>query len=174
MRRMSAAAEPQLILIAAVARNGVIGNKGGLVFHDPIDQRHFRQATLGSPVVMGRKTWESLPERFRPLPGRRNIVVSRNPMLALRGAELAPGVEDALELAAADAPRVFVMGGAELYAQALPYADVLLLTEVDADLEGDTHFPEWDHRLFKRVAREEHQAGDGTRFAITTYERQEP
>jgi dihydrofolate reductase len=170
---MSAAAEPQLILIAAVARNGVIGKGGGLVFQDPIDQRHFRQATLGSPVVMGRKTWESLPERFRPLPGRRNIVVSRNPMLALRGAELAPSLEDALELAAADAPRVFVMGGAELYAQALPYADALMLTEVDADLEGDTWFPAWDRRLFKPVAREEHRSGDGTPFTITTYERQE-
>ena len=173
MQRMNAAAEPQLILIAAVARNGVIGHRGGLVFNDPIDQRHFRQATLGSPVVMGRKTWESLPARFRPLPGRRNIVVSRNPMLALRGAEPAPSLEDALELAAADAPRVFVMGGAELYAQALPYADTLLLTEIDADLEGDTFFPEWDRRLFKPVAREEHRSADGTRFTISTYARQE-
>jgi dihydrofolate reductase len=167
-------AEPQLILIAAVARNGVIGRAGGLVFTDPIDQRHFRQATLGCPVVMGRKTWQSLPERFRPLPGRRNIVVSRNPMLALRGAELAPSVEDALELAAADARKVFVMGGAELYAQALPYADELLLTEVDADIEGDTLFPPWDRALFQAAACERHVGADGTPFAITTYRRQEP
>lgn len=172
MRRMNAAAEPQLVLIAAVARNGVIGKQGGLVFSDPIDQRHFRQATLGSPVVMGRKTWESLPERFRPLPGRRNIVVSRNPMLVLRGAELAPSLEDALELAAAHAPRVFVIGGAQLYAQALPYADQLMLTEIEADLEGDTFFPRWDPTLFRPKAREAHLASDGTRFAITTYERQ--
>jgi dihydrofolate reductase len=171
---MSDAPEPQLILIAAVARNGVIGHAGRLVFSDPIDQRHFRQTTLGCPVVMGRKTWESLPERFRPLPGRRNIVVSRNPMFALRGAELAPSLEDALELAAADAPRVFVIGGAELYAQALPYADTLVLTEIDADLVGDTHFPAWDRSRFKPVAHEAHRAADGTPFAISTYERQGP
>jgi dihydrofolate reductase len=174
MRGMSDVQAPQLILIAAVARNGVIGRAGGLAFNDPIDQRHFRQATLGSPVVMGRKTWESLPERFRPLPGRRNIVVSRNPMLVLRGAELAPSVEDALELAAADAPRVFVIGGAELYAQALPYADALLLTEIDADLEGDAVFPPWDRTLFKPGPSERHASGAGVPFTITTYRRQEP
>lgn len=166
--------EPQLILIAAVARNGVIGRAGGLVFSDPIDQRHFRQATLGCPVVMGRRTWESLPERFRPLPGRRNIVVSRNPMLALRGAELATNVEDALELAATQAQRVFVIGGAELYEQALPYADALLLTEVDADLAGDTRFPHWDRSRFELEAREQHRASDGTPFSISTYRRREP
>jgi dihydrofolate reductase len=171
---MSEAQAPQLILIAAVARNGVIGRGGGLVFNDPADQRHFRQATLGCPVVMGRKTWESLPDRFRPLPGRRNIVVSRNPMLVLRGAELAHSLEDALELAAADAPRVFVIGGAELYAQALPYADALLLTEVDADLEGDTRFPDWDHALFRPEATERHTGAGGVAFSITTYRRQEP
>jgi dihydrofolate reductase len=173
MHSMSDASAPQLILIAAVARNGVIGRAGGLVFNDPIDQRHFRQATLGCPVVMGRKTWESLPERFRPLPGRRNIVVSRNPMLTLRGAELAPSLEDALELAAAVSPRVFVIGGAELYAQALPYADALLLTEVDADLEGDTHFPPWDRQLFQPTASERHEGSGGVPFTITTYSRQE-
>ena len=171
MTAMKPAAEPELILIAAVARNGVIGRAGGLVFQDPADQRHFRQATLGSPVVMGRKTWESLPDRFRPLPGRRNIVVSRNPMLVLKGADLAAGLEDALELAA-DAPKVFVMGGGELYAQALPYADALLLTEVDAELQGDTVFPDWDRGLFKPVRREAHegQAG-GAPFSITLYRR---
>ncbi len=163
----------KLALIAAVARNGAIGRDNDLVFGDPADQKHFRAVTLGCPVIMGRKTWESLPARFRPLPGRRNIVVSRNTDQSVPGAELAAGLDAALALVA-DAPLAFVMGGGELYAQALPRADRLVLTEVDADLPGDVFFPEWDRSRFEVVERREQQANNGLRFSFVTYERVHP
>ncbi len=159
-----------LSLIAAVARNGAIGNNNDLVFRDPVDQKHFRAVTMGCPVIMGRKTWESLPERFRPLPGRRNVVVSRQPTLNVSGAELANSLDAALA-ATADAAQVFVIGGGALYAEALPRADRLVLTEVDAALEGNTFFPFWDRTAFREVSREAHLAADGTPFAFVTYDR---
>lgn len=160
----------EIVLIAAVARNGVIGSDNGLVFTDPVDQRHFRAATMGCPVVMGRRTWDSLPSRFRPLPGRRNVVVSRNPGLRADGAVVAPGLPQALALVA-DAPRVFVIGGAMLYAQALPIADTLLLTEIDADFTGDVRFPEWDRPAFDIATDTDAVASDGTRLRFVTYRR---
>ena len=162
-----------LALIAAVARNGAIGKNNDLVFGDPADQKHFRATTMGCPVIMGRKTWQSLPERFRPLPGRRNIVVSRNARQSVPGAELAAGLHQALALVA-DAPLAFVMGGGELYAQALPLADRLVLTEVDADLEGDVFFPAWDRAEFVVVKREPHQTVEGLPFCFVSYERRKP
>jgi dihydrofolate reductase len=159
-----------LALIAAVASNGAIGRDNDLVFGDPVDQKHFRAVTMGCPVIMGRKTWDSLPPRFRPLPGRRNVVVSRNADQAVPGAELAAGLPQALALVA-DAPLVFVMGGGELYAQALPLADRLELTEVEADLPGDVFFPAWDRADFDEVRREPHQTTDGLYFSFVTYER---
>jgi dihydrofolate reductase len=161
---------PTLALIAAVARNGAIGRGNALLWHEPADQRHFRQATMGCPVLMGRKTWDSLPERFRPLPGRRNVVVSRNPALTCPGAEVAGSLDAALALVA-DAPRVFVIGGGELYAQALPRADELWLTEIDADLPGDTFFPAWDRNAFVEVASTPGQSADGTRYRFVTCRR---
>jgi dihydrofolate reductase len=163
----------RLALIAAVARNGVIGRGNALVWHEPLDQKHFRALTMGCPVVMGRRTWESLPERFRPLPGRRNLVVTRQSGYAAPGAETAPGLEAALARVA-DAPQVYVIGGAELYALALPRADALELTEIDADLEGDTHFPAFDRAVFVEVTRSPHRAADGTRFAFVGYRRAVP
>ena len=131
---------PEIVLVAAVAANGVIGRGNQLVFRHPADAKHFRDATMGAPVIMGRKTWESLPVRFRPLPGRRNIVVTRQARYAAHGADCVPSLDAALALAAA-APTVFVIGGGELYAQALPLAHRLELTEVLAPIEGDVHFP---------------------------------
>ncbi len=159
-----------LVLIAAVARNGVIGRDNGLVFHEPADQQHFRQATTGCPVVMGRKTWDSLPARFRPLPGRRNVVVSRNAALVAPGAEVVGSLPAALALLA-DAPRVFVMGGGQLYAQALPLATELLLTEVDADLTGDAHFPDWERAAFEETERRSAVTASGIRYHFVTYRR---
>lgn len=164
------AARPEVVLIAAVARNGAIGRGQELVFNEPADQRHFRQATLGSPVVMGRKTWQSLPVRFRPLPGRRNVVVTRNPAFEAAGAECVPSLDAALQRLA-DAPRVFVIGGAQLYAAALPLAQRLLLTEVDADLLGDAFFPSWDRKQFAEVARQSACTAAGTPYHFVTYER---
>jgi dihydrofolate reductase len=163
---------PQVLaLIAAVARNGVIGRGNDLVFHDPADQKHFRAATLGCPVIMGRKTWESLPKKFRPLPGRRNLVVTSQPDYQAPGADVVHGFAQAI-IAVADAPLAFVIGGGELYTQALPLADRLLLTEVDADLPGDIYFPDWPRETFVEQDRQQHQAADGTAFAIVRYERQ--
>ncbi len=159
-----------LALIAAVARNGAIGLGNGLIFKEPADQQHFRAATLGCPVVMGRKTWDSLPARFRPLPGRRNVVVSRNPDFGAPGAELAASLPAALERLA-DAPRVVVIGGAQLYAEALPLVTELLLTEVDAELAGDAFFPAWDRAAFTEVERRSAVTADGVAYAFVTYRR---
>ncbi len=157
-------------VIAAVARNGAIGRDNALLWRDPQDMAHFRQVTIGSPVVMGRRTWDSLPPRFRPLPGRRNVVVTRNAQWHADGAEAAGSLDEALARLA-DAPKVFVIGGAQLYALALPLADELVLTEIDADLDGDAHFPAWPRAEFDEIAREPHTAADGTRFAFVTYRR---
>ena len=137
-------------LVAAVARGGVIGRDGGLPWRLPEDARRFRELTMGHAVVMGRRTWDSLPERFRPLPGRRNVVVTRNPEWVGEGAERAGSLEDALRLVAG-AQQVFVIGGGELYAEALPLADELLLTEIEADVEGDTWFPAWERAEFEEI-----------------------
>ena len=119
--------KPVLTLIAACARGGVIGIENRLPWHLPEDMKFFREATRGKPVIMGRKTWESLPDAFRPLPGRLNIVVSRNPDFHAAGGTVVGSLADALT-AAGDAETAFVIGGAELYRQALPLADRLLLT----------------------------------------------
>ncbi len=161
----------KLVLIAAVARDGGIGRGDALLFNDPADQRHFRATTMGSPVVMGRRTWLSLPERFRPLPGRRNVVLSREAGFVAAGAEVAASLEAALDRLS-DADTVFVMGGAEVYAQALPLADELVLTEVDRSYDGaDAFFPAFDRAAFEVVAQEAHRAADGTPFAFVTYRR---
>jgi len=163
----------ELALIAAVARNGIIGRDNGLVWQEAQDQRHFRATTMGCPVVMGRKTWESLPPRFRPLPGRRNIVVTRQTAYPAPGADTAAGLPQALALVA-DAPLVFVIGGAELYALALPLAHRLELTEIHADLDGDAHFPRVDPQTFVETRRTPHSAADGTRFDFVGYTRRQP
>lgn len=160
----------KVVLVAAVARGGVIGRDGTIPWRLPEDMAHFRAVTMGDPVVMGRRTWDSLPERFRPLPGRRNVVVTRNPAWQADGAERAASLDDAFRLLEA-APRVAVIGGAQIYAAALPLADELLLTEIDVDVDGDTVFPVFDASLFEEVSREPHTSADGIPFAYATYER---
>ncbi len=162
-----------LSIVAAVARNGVIGREGGIPWHIPEDLARFRALTTGHPVVMGRKTWDSLPDRFRPLPGRRNVVVTRNRAWSADGAERAASLEDALDLLD-DQETVFVIGGASLYAEALPLADGLELTEVELEVEGDAFFPDWDRGAFQEVFREAHVSDDGTPFAFVTYRRAPP
>lgn len=163
---------PTLSLIAGIARNGVIGRNNDLLWRIPEDMKHFRAVTMGCPVIMGRKTWDSLPERFRPLPGRTNIVVTRNTTWQAAGAYTAHSLAAALQLAGS-VPKVCVIGGAQLYALALPQADELLLTEVDQDFDGDTRFPPWDRQQFKEVSREAHHAGEPNNFdfAFVTYQR---
>ena len=157
----------RVVLIAAVARDGGIGRANRLLVHLPDDLAHFKRATLGHPVVMGRRTWESVG---RPLPGRRNIVVTRDPHYAAAGAEIAPSLEAALARLA-DASKVFVIGGAALYAEALALADELMLTEIDAEFDADTHFPRWNRAEFRQTAREPRRGPDGLRYDFVHYER---
>jgi dihydrofolate reductase len=162
----------KLALVAAVARNGVIGRGDALPWRLPEDLQHLRRVTMGAPVIMGRKTWDSLPERFRPLPGRRNIVVTRNPAWSAQGAEAAASLDAALALVTA-APKAFVIGGGELYAAALPRVDELVLTEIERDFDGDAFFPAWDRALFREEERSRHRAGapNDFDFAFVTYRR---
>ncbi len=161
--------ETKLILIAALARNGVIGKDNRLPWHLPADLRHFKALTSGHAVIMGRKTWESLPEKFRPLPGRQNIVVTRNSAYRAEGASLAASLPAAI--AAARDLQAFVIGGAELYAAALPLAARLELTEIDRDYEGDAFFPARDPAQWREVAREAHTDEAGLGYAFVGYQR---
>ena len=152
-------------IVAAVARNGVIGLDGGLPWHLPDDLRRFKELTLGHVLVMGRKTYDSIGH---PLPNRTTVVVTRNPHwdTGSDGVRIADSVEDAIQAAAAIHPEVFVVGGAQVYAEALRLADRLELTWVDAEPEGDTRLPEIDWDEWREVRRE---VGDGV--AYVTYER---
>lgn len=155
----------KLSLIAAVARNGAIGRDNALLWHLPGDLPRFKQLTMGSPLIMGRKTYDSIG---RPLPGRRNIVITRNADWSVPGVEVAQSLDEALALVA-EAPQAFVVGGGQIYAQSLPHADELLLTEVDQDVaDADTFFPDWPRGDFKETAREAHQASE-LHFAYVTY-----
>jgi dihydrofolate reductase len=162
--------KPHLVIVAAVARNGVIGRDNALVWREPADQRRFRELTLGHPVLMGRHTWQSLPERFRPLPARRNIVISRDPDFEAAGAEIAPDPGAALALLAGES-RVSVIGGAQVYAAVLPLVDEIELTEIDADLEGDVRFPDWPRDAFVRSVRGGGRSAAGVDFRFVNYSR---
>lgn len=156
---MSKSTAPEIVLIAAVARNRVIGRDNRLLWNIPEDMAHFKTLTAGQTVIMGRKTWESLPPRFRPLPGRRNIVISRQAGYAAPGGEVAGSLEIALALAST-AAMAFVIGGEQIYGQALPLADRLEITEVDLSPEGDAWFPEiaaadWQESARRAVPRNE-------------------
>ncbi len=147
---------PEISLIVARADNGVIGREGEIPWHLPTDLRRFKRLTMGSPMIMGRKTFESLPGL---LPGRRHIVISRNPDWAEDGAELVSSREDALR--AANAPHVWVIGGAEIYRIFLPIADRIELTEVRASPEGDTQLANFDADIWREESREKNEAADG-------------
>lgn len=161
---------PPLTLIAAVGANRAIGLDNHLLWHLPEDLAHFKAVTNGYPVLMGRRTWESLPPRFRPLPGRRNLVLSRSDDFAPPGAERAPSLADALVLAA-DEKTVFVIGGADLYAQCLPLAERLILTEVEDAPLADAFFPAFSPVEWRQTARERHVTATGLGYAFVTYQR---
>jgi dihydrofolate reductase len=164
----------EIVIIAAVARNQVIGKDNRLLWNIPEDMAHFKALTAGHTVVMGRKTWESLPPRFRPLPGRRNIVITRQPDYAAPGAEVADSLENALKLASTPGPavdsmaatNVFVIGGEQIYRLAMAVADRLEITEVDLEPEGDAWFPEIAAVDWGKTAKTE-----GNGFAFVTYRR---
>ncbi len=157
----------KLNLILARARNGVIGKDNTMPWHLPEDMAHFKRVTMGHPVIMGRKTWDSIPAKFRPLPGRQNIVVTRQAGFSAEGAQCAGSVEEAIELCPQDSD-IWVMGGAQIYAQTLPLAVMAVVTEIDADFEGDAHAPAFGPEWVE-AAREEHVSTTGLKFAFVTY-----
>ncbi len=159
----------RISLIAAMGENRVIGKQGGLPWRLPADLRFFKQTTWGRPVIMGRVTWDSVG---RPLPGRRNIVVSRRKDFAPVGAEVANSLDAALRLVA-DEPEVFVVGGAQLYTAALPRADRIYLTVIHQEFEGDTWFPEFEGPAWRLVSRDDRGADSENPypFSFLVYER---
>ncbi len=167
-------ATPRIGLIWAEARGGVIGAGGGMPWHVPEDLAHFKRTTHGAPVVMGRRTWDSLPPRFRPLPGRANIVVTRQADWAADGAVRAGSVDEALGFAASDAADwIWVIGGAELFARTIDRADRLVVTELDLDVDGDTFAPD---RAGWRLVRADpvdgwHASRSGIRYRFLTFAR---
>jgi dihydrofolate reductase len=158
-----------LNLIFARSRNGVIGQNNTLPWHLPEDLAHFKQTTFGQPVLMGRKTWESLPPKFRPLPGRTNIVVTRQTNWHAEGAVVAHSIEDAVQHCPPDS-QVWVIGGAEVYAQAMPLAARAVVTEIDADFQGDAFAPTFDSS-WKETERTSHTAANGLRYSLVTLTR---
>jgi dihydrofolate reductase len=161
--------KPRISVIAALARNRVIGIENRLPWRLPEDLAHFKALTFNHPILMGRKTFESLG---RPLPGRTNIVITRNPVYCKDGCLVAASIPAALALCQ-DVDEVFFIGGADLYAQAIPLADRLYLTEVDIEAEGDAWFPDYDRSVFREVLRESHsgEKGDALKFDFVVYER---
>ncbi len=167
----------RIALIWAMARNGVIGRDNKLPWYLPEDLKYFKRVTTGKPVIMGRKTYDSIG---RPLPNRTNIVVTRDASLTLPGVKVVTSLDDALDLARAesvisDVEEVIVMGGAEIYAQALPHADRLYVTLVHAEVEGDAVFPPIDLDEYQELAREDFKA-EGPNpydYSFVVYERPE-
>jgi dihydrofolate reductase len=159
-----------LHLIYARSRNNVIGVNGDLPWHLPEDLAHFKRTTLGQPVIMGRVTWESIPEKFRPLPGRTNVVVSRQASFSAPGAQVVASLQAAVDLFPAG-DVVWLIGGAQLYAQAMPLAQQLVITEIDADYEGDAFAPAIDAVEWKETQRTQHTSAQGLGYSLVTLER---
>ena len=164
---MSHPPRPRIYLVAAVASNGIIGANGRLPWHFAEELKHFKEVTLGHPVIMGRRTWESLKG---PLPGRKNIVVTRTPGYSASCAAVADSLDAALDLCGG-APKAMVIGGSRLFAESLPLAAGLELTEIHRDYPGDTWFPAYDRAQWQEKKREAHTAPDGTRFDYVLYEK---
>lgn len=156
-----------LHMIYARARNGVIGNHGQLPWHLPEDLVHFKRTTLGQPVVMGRMTWESLPEKFRPLPGRSNVVVSRQTSFTAPGAQVVSSIEAAMALFPTTEV-IWLIGGAQLYAQALPLASQIVVTEIEADYEGDAFAPSLSPHNWVETQRTSHMSAQGLAYHLVT------
>ncbi|KQP56529.1 dihydrofolate reductase [Agreia sp. Leaf283] len=164
-------------LVWAEARGGVIGGDGTIPWHLPEDLAHFKKVTLGGTVVMGRRTWQSLPERFRPLPGRRNVVLTRDRDFAAEGAEVAHSLDEVLDATGRDDPSapVWVIGGGDIYAQALPRASRLEVTEVDLDVAGDTRAPAVDPAAWGSTeATDWLVSRTGIRYRFVSYARTAP
>lgn len=162
---------PRINMIFARAANGVIGKDNAMPWHLPEDMARFKRLTQGWPVIMGRKTWDSLPARFRPLPGRTNVVITRQTGWQQPGALTATSLTDALALCA-PSEEVWIMGGAQIYAQAEPLADRIEVTEIAQDFEGDAFAPPLGPEWIE-AARENHVASSGLKFSFITYQKDE-
>jgi dihydrofolate reductase len=161
--------KPRVSLIVAMARNRVIGANNALPWHLPADLKHFKALTMGHHMIMGRKTYESIG---KPLPGRTSVVVTRNAGYAPPGVIAVNSLEAAIS-ACADDEEIFIIGGAELYRQAITLADRIYLTEIDADIPGDAHFMELDRKLWQETARASHTADEKNAYSyhFTVYDR---
>ena len=157
-----------IAIVVAHASNGVIGRDGGLPWHLPADLKHFKQLTSGHTVVMGRRTYESLPDRFRPLPDRRNLVLSTDPAYVARGAEVFTSLSSALDGCDGEC---FVIGGEATYLQALPLSDRVYATQLEAEHDGDARFPDLPEAEWRCVDASEPQTENDQRFTFRTYER---
>lgn len=165
---MKSDSKPRISLIAAVARNGVIGSDNALPWKLPEDLKRFKALTLGHPVIMGRKTYESIG---RPLPGRRNIVISRNAAFAAAGCETAASLDAAIAACTGITDEIFIIGGAQIYAEALPRAQRLYLTEIEAAYPGDVQFPDFDRSAWGETMREPNRSESGIDYAFAVYDR---
>lgn len=155
-------------LIAAADENNAIGKGGVMPWHLPDEWKYFRDTTMGKPVIMGRKTWESLPPARRPLPGRKNIVVSRQEGFVAEGAEVVPGVDEAVKLASVSSDEAFIIGGGQLYGYGMEIADRLYLTRVHTEIEGaDAFFPDVNFLDWRETSRVEHPADEKHAFSFT-------
>jgi dihydrofolate reductase len=157
-------------MIYARSRNGVIGKKGQLPWHLPEDLAHFKRITLGQPVVMGRVTWESLPEKFRPLPGRSNVVLSRQTSFSAPGAQVVSSLEAATVLFP-PTEIIWLIGGAQLYAQGLSIASQIVVTEIDADYEGDAYAPLLSPNDWAETHRTSHISAQGLAYHLVTLQK---
>ncbi len=149
-----ASGDMEKIIVAAVAENGVIGQDDDIPWHYPEDLKHFREVTMGHPVVMGSNTYRSLPDDYRPLPGRTNIVLTRSEMDADESVRLANSLDEAWRIARKLDDQVYIIGGASVYAQTIEDADRMILTEVHEEPEGDTYFPDWNRENWEEVDRD--------------------
>ena len=158
-----------ITMIAAIGSNGELGKDNDLIWHLPNDLKRFKRVTAGHHVIMGRKTFESLG---RPLPNRTNIIITRNTTFQAAGCVVVHSLDEALE-AASDDENPFILGGAQIYKQALEIADVLDLTLVDATLDADAYFPEFDPKVWKEISREDHQADEKHQYnySFVTYKK---
>lgn len=159
-------------MIFARSANGVIGNNNAIPWHLPEDLAHFKKLTLGSPVIMGRKTWDSLPARFRPLPGRTNIVITRQADWQAPGAQTVGSLQAALALCCA-ASEVWIIGGAQIYAQAKPLAGRIEVTHIDKNYDGDAFAPDLGSQ-WQATHQEDHVSSTGLSFSFITYTKPSP
>ncbi len=157
-------------LVLAMASNGVIGDKGGIPWRIPEDMNHFRALTIGKPIIMGRKTWDSFPKK--PLPGRTNIIITRDTDWRAAGAVVVHALDDALALAQQENPgEIAIIGGAEIYRAALPHTTRIHLTVVHINADGDTRMAPFDPQIWRETTREDHATPEGLRYSYVTLER---